>query len=127
MLNDFNKSMLKDGMVVMLCDRDDPYSQGRHLYIADKFVSKKGSLPIVEYKDSLLYNNDRRRYPPYPEFDVMEVYEVKDVFCLDVDEWELNLIWKREEKFPTQTKIEEMESTISQLQNQIYELKKLEE
>lgn len=55
----------------------------------------------------------------------MEVYIPNFPTTLNIDKWTLTPVWKREEKSPTQLKIEEMESSVAELQKQINELKQM--
>lgn len=115
--NKFDKSMLKDGMVVMFRDQSHQLSKGRHLVLADTLTNGSGSIYLDSLSDTLHNSDD--------SFDVMEVYTVIECLSLNINEWELSLLWKREEKSPTQLKIEEMESSVAELQKQINELKQM--
>lgn len=109
--------MLKDGMVVMFRDQTHRLSKGRHLVLADTLTNTSGCIYLDSLSDTLHNSDDC--------YDVMEVYTVNECQSLNIDEWELSLLWKREEKSPTQLKIEEMESSVAELQKQINELKQM--
>lgn len=115
--NKFDKSMLKDGMVVMFRDQSHHLSKGRHLVLAGVLVNQSGIIYINSFSDTLHNCDD--------SFDVMEVYTVTECLSLNINEWGLSLLWKREEKSPTQLKIEEMEFSVAELQKQINELKQM--
>lgn len=111
--NKFDKSMLKDGMVVV--DRVGE----RYLVLGANLVRGSGYNPLCTFKDDLISDDSLRKY------DIMEVWLPKFPTKLDIDMWTLIPVWKREEKSPTQLKIEEMESSVAELQKQINELKQM--
>lgn len=111
--NKFDKSMLKDGMVVV--DRVGE----RYLVLGVNLVRGSGYNQLCTFKDDLISDDRHRKY------DIMEVGLPKFPTKLDIDTWTLTPVWKREEKSPTQLKIEEMESSVAELQKQINELKQM--
>ena len=117
--NKFNKSMLKDGMVVMLRNQNCAHAKGRLLVLNETIVDKEGYLSFSDYTNDLLSDDGD------VDFDIVQVFSVDNLTNMDINEWELSLLWKREEKSPTQLKIEEMESSVAELQKQINELKQM--
>lgn len=119
---EFTKSMLKDGMVVMLRNQDDNYAAGRYLILSNSLTTISGSIPLTDYSE-MLFDNDES------DFDIMAVYSVDYLGDLDIDNWELSLLWERKEISPevlaNQKKIEEIQSTIDTLNSQLEQLRKL--
>lgn len=111
--NKFDKSMLKDGMVVVTRGGE------RYLVLGANLVRGSGYNQLCTFKDDLISDDRHRKY------DIMEVGLPKFPTKLDIDTWTLTPVWKREEKSPTQLKIEEMESSVAELQKQINELKQM--
>lgn len=117
--NKFDKSMLKDGMVVMLRNQNCPSSKGRLLVLNETIVDKEGYLSFSDYTNDLLSEDGD------VNFDMIQVFSVDNLVNMDINDWTLTPVWKREEKSPTQLKIEEMESSVAELQKQINELKQM--
>lgn len=117
--NKFDKSMLKDGMVVMLRNQNYPSSKGRLLVLNETIVDKEGYLSFSDYTNDLLSEDGD------VNFDIVQVFSVDKLINMDIKDWTLTPVWKREDKSPTQLKIEEMESSVAELQKQINELKQI--
>lgn len=113
MTNKFDKSMLKDGMVVVTREGE------KYLVLGDKLLRNGG------HNELGVYSDDMRVFDHSGDFDIVEVHEFVSAISLDINHWKLSLLWKREEKTPTQLKIEEMESSVAELQKQINELKQM--
>lgn len=113
MTNKFDKSLLKDGMVVVTREGE------KYLVLGDKLLRNGGHNELGDYYD------DMTLFDRSGDFDIVEVHEFVSAISLDINHWKLSLLWKREEKSPTQLKIEEMESSVVELQKQINELKQI--
>lgn len=111
--NKFDKSMLKDGMVVVTREGE------KYLVLGDKLLRNRG------HNELAIYSSDMLVFDSGSDFDIVEVCTFEDGHNLDIGNWKLWSIWEREEKSPTQLKIEEMESSVAELQKQINELKQM--
>ncbi len=105
--------MLKDGMVVVTREGE------KYLVLGDKLLRNGG------HNELGVYSDDMTVFDHSGDFDIVEVHEFDSAISLDINHWKLSLLWKREEKSPTQLKIEEMESSVAELQKQINELKQM--
>lgn len=118
---EFTKSMLKDGMVVMLRNQDCRFSRGKMLVLGDRLLSD-GNACLDYYSQDMYYEDDN-------DFDIMAVYSVNETEDLNIEDWGLTLLWERKEPSPevlaTHKKIDEIQSTIDTLNNQLGQLRKL--
>ena len=80
----FTKAYLKDGMVVRFADS----KEGLALVNAGLLLSLDGFVFITSLEDDL-------RCLHAPEYNIDEVYEIKNAFSLDITYWQLKSLWKR--------------------------------
>ena len=109
----FTKSDLKDGMVVRT--RTDKYTRV-YLVLGSRLVASKSHLELAEYNEDLTDTDNRM-------WDIMEVLEFSSpVRSLEMENWELQTIWKREEK-SAQLEIEAIQKQMDELNARLETLK----
>ena len=85
-MKEFTKADLKDGMAVEYRSGD------RRLFICDTFISNDNYNPLENYDDSLLSKG-------CSDFDIMNVYKIKQISSLDCifRIGNLELLWEHKE------------------------------
>ena len=108
------RELIKPCMVVKF--RDDVLTMVYDTQNGINFNTEtNGYTDLKSLNEQLLYKDDSH-------YDIVEIYGLYPCtgsFCHKISTKDRPLIWKREEKSPTQIKIEEIESTIAQLTNQV--------
>jgi len=114
---EFTLADLKPGKHVVKL-RDNQYGLG--LVIEKLILFEKMFADLCDVYSDLTSKN-------YKGNDIVEVFEIEEPFYLQevLKEEKLKSIWQRIEKSPTQIKIEEIENTVSKLNKQLDELKKV--
>lgn len=117
-MKEFTKDMLKDGMVVEFRGQQQSWSKGRHLLLYGKLINTTGYCNLEDFDEDIKYKGHNSQ-----EFDIMKVYKVLNSETLNINRWELELIWERKELTEQQKKILELEEAINKAQEQIKQLK----
>lgn len=110
----FTKADLKDGMVVRT--RTDKYAH-TYLVLGSRLVAAKSHLELAEYNEDLTDTDDKM-------WDIVEVLELAaPANSLQIENWELKSIWKREEKSAAQLEIEQIQKQVDELNTRLETLK----